>query len=388
MDGKELEIYIHIPFCVRKCAYCDFLSFYADQDVRQSYVNQLLREIREEGSYCRDHTVSSVYIGGGTPSILDTSLTVEIMDAVYANFNVSDGAEISIEANPGTLGEDKLDAYKEAGINRLSIGLQSADDGELKVLGRIHTYDDFLESYNAARKCGFENINVDLMSALPGQSVGSWVKTLKTVADLGPEHISAYSLIIEEGTPFFDRYASPEGAKLLPDEDSDREMYHRTKEILEEYGYKRYEISNYAKAGKECRHNIGYWTGTWYLGLGLGASSFFGGKRYKNTDILAEYLSADFKTAPGGDGGICREIEEVTDRSLEEEYFFLGLRMCDGVSLAEFERRFGVSAEDVYPGIMEKFADQKLAVLSGDRFYLTDFGIDVSNYVMAQFLQD
>ncbi len=388
MDRKELEIYIHIPFCVRKCAYCDFLSFYADDPAREDYVSRLLMEIHKAGEYCKDYEVSTVYLGGGTPSLLDSRMIVEIMDTLRTYFCIRDDAEVSIEANPGTLTPDKLDDYRKAGINRLSIGLQSADDEELKVLGRIHTYDEFLESYHAARKHGFDNINVDLMSALPGQSVGSWEKTLRTVAGLEPEHISAYSLIIEEGTPFFEKYGSKEGSKLLPDEDSELEIYHLTREILEGYGYDRYEISNYAKRGKECRHNIGYWTGAEYLGLGLGASSFFEGKRFKNTDVFEEYFRADFETDPGSSGGICREIEVMTKKALEEEFFFLGLRMCEGVSLVEFERRFGESARNVYPGLMEKLNDQRLAVLSGDRFYLTDFGLDVSNYVMAQFLQD
>ena len=310
----------------------------------------------------------------------DSALIVGIMEHVRKAFHVAEDAEISMEANPGTVTREKLTDYRRAGINRLSFGLQSANDRELKLLGRIHTWAEFLESFHLARECGFTNINIDLMSALPGQTRESWKDTLKRVTDLNPEHISAYSLIIEDGTPFGEKYGSEEGRKLLPDEDSEREMYHETKRFLRDCGYERYEISNYAKPGRACRHNIGYWTGLPYLGLGLGASSYMDGCRFAVNSDMKQYLEEK--------PGMFTDVEKLTKKDMEEEFFYVGLRMTAGVSLPEFERRFGVSAKDVYPGLMEMFVEEKAAVFQGDRFVLTDYGLDVSNYIMAQFLQD
>ena len=324
--------------------------------------------------------VETIFIGGGTPSVPDSGLIVGIMEHVRHAFHVADGAEISMEANPGTVTREKLTDYRKAGINRLSFGLQSANDRELKLLGRIHTWAEFLESFTLARECGFANLNIDLMSALPGQTCESWKETLSRVTDLDPEHISAYSLIIEEGTPFGERYGSEEGRKLLPDEDSEREMYHETKRFLKDCGYERYEISNYAKPGRECRHNIGYWTGVPYLGLGLGASSYLDGCRFTVNPDMKQYLEEK--------PGMFTDIEKLTKKDMEEEFFYVGLRMTAGVSLSEFERRFGISAKEVYPGLMETFVKEKAARFEGDRFVLTDYGLDVSNYIMAQFLQD
>ena len=389
-----MELYIHIPFCVRKCRYCDFLSFASDACVREKYVDQLIREIEsiseEDAGQCSENaalrlnltgrTVETIFIGGGTPSVPDSALIVGIMEHVRKAFHVAEGAEISMEANPGTVTREKLTDYRRAGINRLSFGLQSANDRELKLLGRIHTWAEFLESFHLARECGFTNINIDLMSALPGQTRESWKDTLKRVTDLNPEHISAYSLIIEDGTPFGEKYGSEEGRKLLPDEDSEREMYHETKRFLRDCGYERYEISNYAKPGRACRHNIGYWTGLPYLGLGLGASSYMDGCRFAVNSYMKQYLEEK--------PGMFTDVEKLTKKDMEEEFFYVGLRMTAGVSLPEFERRFGVSAKDVYPGLMEMFVEEKAAVFQGDRFVLTDYGLDVSNYIMAQFLQD
>ena len=376
---KTMELYVHIPFCARKCAYCDFLSFPQGVEVQRQYVDRLIEEIKTASAGFRDTTVTSVFVGGGTPSILESKEIVRIFEALRHNFHIEETAEISMEANPGTVTESKLRDYRTAGINRLSFGLQSADNEELVALGRIHTYEEFLESYRLARACGFENINVDLMSALPGQTVDSWLETLKKVAALKPEHISAYSLIIEEGTPFYEMYGEERGEGLLPDEDSEREMYHKTKTVLKELGYERYEISNYAKPGKECRHNIGYWTGVPYLGLGLGASSYINGCRFNNTSDLEEYLS-------GAAGQHCDEIA-LTEQDMQEEFFFVGLRMVRGVSLRQFEEQFGVAAEAVYPGLLERLVREGGAEISGDYFRLTEYGMDVSNYIMAEFLQ-
>ncbi len=375
-----MELYLHMPFCVRKCAYCDFLSFPSGAETQRMYAKRLMKDIDVMGKRYGEIPVETIFIGGGTPSVPDSALIVEIMEHVRHAFHVADGAEISMEANPGTVTREKLTDYRKAGINRLSFGLQSANDRELKLLGRIHTWAEFLESFTLARECGFANLNIDLMSALPGQTCESWKETLSRVTDLDPEHISAYSLIIEEGTPFGERYGSEEGRKLLPDEDSEREMYHETKRFLKDCGYERYEISNYAKPGRECRHNIGYWTGVPYLGLGLGASSYLDGCRFTVNPDMKQYLEEK--------PGMFADIEKLTKKDMEEEFFYVGLRMTAGVSLSEFERRFGISAKEVYPGLMETFVKEKAARFEGDRFVLTDYGLDVSNYIMALFLQD
>ena len=374
-----MELYLHIPFCVKKCAYCDFLSFPSGQELQRQYAKRLMEDIDCMGKKYGDIPVDTIFIGGGTPSVPESRLIVDLMEHVNRAFQISDGAEISMEANPRTVTQEKLTDYRRAGINRLSFGLQSANDRELKLLGRIHTWAEFLESFHLARECGFTNINIDLMSALPGQTCESWKDTLKRVTDLNPEHISAYSLIIEDGTPFGEKYGSEEGRKLLPDEDSEREMYHETKRFLRECGYERYEISNYAKPGRECRHNIGYWTGVPYLGLGLGASSYMNGSRFAVSSDMQQYLEEK--------PGTFTDVEKLTKKDMEEEFFYVGLRMTAGVSLSEFERRFGVTAKEVYPGLMETFVEEKAAEFRGDRFVLTDYGLDVSNYIMAQFLQ-
>ncbi|MCD7819512.1 MAG: radical SAM protein, partial [Lachnospiraceae bacterium] len=304
---RKLEIYIHIPFCVRKCAYCDFLSVAAGREQRDRYVKTLLEEIRSgipvNAPYAEDgdYIVTSVFFGGGTPSVLPADQIAEIMGALRSQFRFSEDAEISLECNPGTFGEllpddsgfpacelggtsaagTKPEEWFGCGINRLSIGLQSADNAELAQLGRIHTWEIFLESYEKARQAGFRNINIDLMSALPGQTAASWEKTLRQVLQLAPEHISAYSLIIEEGTPFYQKYHEDDLRRMngaqplyLSSEEEERKMYVLTGALLDEAGFQHYEISNYARPGLECRHNIGYWQGTEYMGFGLGASSF------------------------------------------------------------------------------------------------------------------
>ena len=290
---QELELYLHIPFCVQKCAYCDFLSAPAGDAAKEEYVDALKQEIKRYRKMARSYRVSSVFVGGGTPSILSCGQILEIFKTLRQVFAIQSDAEITIEANPGTVTKEKLAAWKQAGINRISFGLQSVKNEELKMLGRIHTYEEFRESYDLARQAGFENLNVDLISAIPGQSVQSWEETLRTVAELGPEHISAYSLIIEEGTKFYQWYREgkqSEGHPALPDEEVERTMYEQTQEILNEYGFHRYEISNYAKEGKECRHNLGYWNRTQYLGIGLGASSLIADTRYHLCTDLTSYI--------------------------------------------------------------------------------------------------
>lgn len=402
---KALELYIHIPFCVKKCNYCDFLSMPAGADVRRCYVDSLLEEIRRQGMFCRDDQVLSVFIGGGTPSLLAGVQILEIMESVRESFHLKKDAEITLECNPGTLTEEKLSFYRSAGINRLSLGLQSVDDRQLYRLGRIHTYKDFLESFDLARKKGFSNINVDLMSALPGQTPAGWAYTLKKVTELQPEHISAYSLIVEEGTPFYEQYGEDELRRergepplVLPTEEDEREMYDMTREILESRGYFRYEISNYALPGRECRHNIGYWTLTPYLGLGLGSSSFLENVRFSNTKDLDAYLSGEFANLPDILSGAFEPEGEQTDwkekldvsyldkRQRMEEFMFLGLRMMEGISGDRFEETFGVTIESVYGHVLQKLWQQGLLRLQENRVFLTETGIAVSNYVFCEFL--
>lgn len=372
-EKKELEIYIHIPFCVQKCAYCDFLSAPADEAVRERYIDALKEEIRQQKSFGSEYKVISIFIGGGTPSILEGAQIAEILKEIRNYFAVEADAEITIECNPGTLSDDKLSCYKKSGINRLSLGLQSADNQELKLLGRIHTYEKFLESFSLARKLGFGNLNVDLMSALPGQTKESWQETLRQVIALNPEHISAYSLIIEEGTPFYERY-KPGGQEeyLLPDEDTERQMYYDTGDILGAAGYERYEISNYAKPGFECRHNLGYWERREYLGLGLGASSLIKGVRYQNHKKLSAYLKGDYTH---------EEVQKLTRQEEQEETMFLGLRKAEGVLLTE-------ELLEVYKETLQRLQQKGLLLWEGGRVRLTVLGIDVSNYALAEFLQD
>ena len=386
MADKSLELYVHIPFCVRKCEYCDFLSAPAGADTQQEYVRNLLLEIEQKGVLCTDYEVTTIFFGGGTPSILKAGWIADILNAIHRNFKVRKDAEITIECNPGTLTFEKLSIYKSAGINRISVGLQSASDAELRELGRIHTYEDFLKSYDLIRKKGFSNVNIDLMAALPGQTLKSYEQTLRRVLALKPEHISAYSLIIEEGTPFYEKYEADEllrekGEKpqMLPSEETERLMYERTKELLLAHGYERYEISNYARRGYACRHNIGYWRRENYLGFGLGSASLLENERFHNTTDLTDYLGGDY---------LAYEQEKLDKKSQMEEFMFLGLRMTDGISTECFRQTFGLTVELVYGPVLEQqIADQLLRKEDG-RIFLTERGLDVSNYVMAQFLLD
>lgn len=373
-ENSPMEIYIHIPFCIRKCDYCDFLSGPSGPEEQADYVQALLREIQavEEGE---GRSVSSIFIGGGTPSVLDERLLGDILREIRNRFKMEEDAEITIEVNPGTANIGKLQAYREMGINRLSIGLQSPEDRELKILGRIHNYGQFLETYQEARTVGFDNINIDLMSAIPDQTYEGWVKNLRTVAELESEHISAYSLIVEEGTPFAARKLN------LPDEDTEYNMYEATAQILKEYGFEQYEISNYARKGRECRHNVGYWTRQDYLGFGLGASSLYGKERFANTADMKKYLENSKNPEK------IREKEPSLTREDEmAEFMFLGLRMTKGISKADFQRCFGCTIESVYGEVLEKYESMELLLEKDGRIFLSREGIHVSNSIMAEFL--
>lgn len=382
---KELELYIHIPFCIKKCAYCDFLSSPQNKQVIDKYVEALLQEIQAHKSsyqYNANYYVSTIFLGGGTPSILGATQIKHIFKALHEAFHISSEAEITIEANPGTVTKEKLEAYKQVGINRISFGLQSANNDELKMLGRIHTYEEFLESYELARECGFDNINVDLISAIPKQTLASWEETLERIIKLNPEHISAYSLIIEEGTTFAEVYGEGKaGEKELPSEEEERAIYQKTEELLEQADFYRYEISNYAKEGMECKHNLGYWERKNYLGLGLGASSLLDNVRFHNTEDLTAYMekSPDLKAIR------CDE-EMLTEAAQMEEFVFLGMRKMKGISAQEFEAAFGKSIYDCYGKNIERMKQEDLLEEKDGYIRLTKRGIDVSNYVFAEIL--
>lgn len=395
MERRELELYIHIPFCVKKCNYCDFLSFGTEDErlsdtpchptrqlpVPEVYVDRLCREIRwygqkEEFSH---RPVISVFFGGGTPSLLSEAQIFRLMAELRDNFLMRRDAEVTMEANPGTLTPGKLKQMRFCGINRLSLGLQSTVERELKVLGRIHSYGAFLQSFKWAREAGFKNINVDLMTALPEQTMSSYLKSLEQTAALKPEHISAYSLIIEPGTPF--ERMEAQGELALPDEDEEREMYHLTRKFLSEMGYERYEISNYARPGYECRHNIGYWRGRDYLGLGLGASSLINGRRFLNRTEIKDYLALTM-----GSDGWYEAVETLTPAAKMEEFMFLGLRLVRGVSEKDFYRKFGVKMMSVYGEVIRKNELEKLLVRKNGWLCLTELGMDLANMVMADFI--
>ena len=404
MNKKKLEIYVHSPFCAKKCAYCDFLSFPGNMRMRREYTDKLLEEIRIQSSFVREYQVDTIFLGGGTPSVLDVTDITAIMGTLKEHYDIAPDAEITIEVNPGTVKMEGLVAYREAGINRVSMGLQSADDTELRYLGRIHTYDEFLKSFQRVRMAGFTNVNVDLISAIPGQTPESWRNTLKKTAMLKPEHISAYSLIVEEGTPFYDRYgghvemesyemSQEERRRLmalpdLPDEDTEREMYYMTRNCLAEQGYERYEISNYARPGFECRHNVGYWTGTGYLGLGLGASSYLEGCRFHNTSDFQSYVSAHLDDEAEFCQALRQDMEQLSVKSKMEEFMFLGLRLTRGVSVEGFITRFGQSIRNVYGGVIDKLEREGLLEHKNGYYRLTERGLDLSNYAMSLFLLD
>ena len=381
---RELELYIHIPFCVKKCAYCDFLSGPASNQQIEEYVQALIEEIRYYKEVAKKYEVSTVFWGGGTPSLLKGEQMKALMEALGQTFFIRQNAEITMEANPGTVTVEKLLACQKAGINRISFGLQSVNNEELKMLGRIHTYEEFLESYEAARKAGFPNINVDLISAIPKQTVSSWEQTLQTIISLQPEHISAYSLIVEEGTPFAKLYG--EGCELehlLPTEEDERRMYERTEELLREAGYHRYEISNYAKEGYECQHNLGYWERKEYLGLGLGASSLIEETRFHNTDEMEEYLR------DASNPILLRREQEKLDRQEQmEEFVFLGLRKIRGIQEEKFAEMFGEDIWDCYGKNLERVIKEGLLEREEGVLRLTRKGIDVSNYVFYEILSD
>ena len=416
----DLAIYIHIPFCVRKCAYCDFLSFPAVLNKQEQYVNALIEEIRFYGKKTNHSTVKTVFIGGGTPSSIPVSLLEKICKTVHDCFTYAKNIEFSIEVNPGTVTKEKLCLYKKAGINRISIGCQSLNDDELKILGRIHDSKTFLKTFEDARSAGFDNINIDLMSAIPGQSFDSWSRTLSKAVSLKPEHISAYSLIIEEGTPFYEHYSEVvdrdnydveseliskgkvaelrENSKNadvqwppLPTENEERAMYDFTEEFLSQNGYHRYEISNYARndGDYECRHNKAYWTRGEYLGFGIGAASLYKESRWSNPRSIEDYIS--FWQNKNTDSSIpvkhfVEDYQELSVSEQKEEFILLGLRLCRGISLKDYEDTFKEPIYKDYGQKINHFIKASLLDEKDGRLFFTKKGIAVSNAILAELL--
>lgn len=411
-----LALYIHIPFCVRKCKYCDFLSFPASEGQREEYLGLLIKELQGyrigEGLLAAGGKIQSVFIGGGTPNCLSPGQLARLGEAIrelLEDTNSTD-VEYTMEANPGLLKPGHIPVMREMGVNRVSLGLQSAQNRELAVLGRIHTYEDFLESYALLSNGGFDNLNVDVMADIPGQTLESYGDTLQKVLSLGPGHISSYSLIVEEGTPFYEMWQR--GELAIPDEETDREMYLLTEELLGKQGYHRYEISNYAREGRECRHNLVYWRLGEYLGAGLGASSYLGGYRFHNPSGWGAYkkmvgdaaeaagLAKPGKTLLAGkklEVSFLRrclagkeDVHFVSRKEGMEEFLFLGLRTMAGVSGEEFKSRFGCDISEIYGEVLARLCRDGLVEADGEyhTICLTPRGIDVSNRVLAEFLLD
>ena len=376
-----MELYVHIPFCVKKCGYCDFLSWCGTSEEKETYVQALLKEIESYREFARGYRVSTVFVGGGTPSVLEAGQMEGVLGNIQEVFELEKKPEITLEMNPGTVTEEKLQCYKENGVNRLSIGLQSVKNEKLEVLGRIHSYEEFLESYELARKAGFTNISVDLISSIPGQKLEEWKEELAALSALSPEHISVYQLIIEAETPFYEKYAEHE--ELLPDEEESREIYLWTGSFLKEQGYEQYEISNYAKPGKESRHNLKYWERGDYLGLGLGAASMVRNIRMSNTKDMKTYLERC-----GQPKTMREDVQFLEEARQMEEFMFLGLRKTRGVSRKEFRRIFGQEMDMVYEKALHKCLENGMLKEHKDRVYLSEEGVLLSNAVLSEFLFD
>ena len=382
---REIGIYVHIPFCKQKCYYCDFKSYANKEELIEKYIKWLKYEIKEVGEgnkldYENDLddlvTVKTIYIGGGTPSYLDSKYIKEIIEEIRENFKLEDKVEITIEVNPGTVNKTKLLDYINSGINRISIGLQSTDNELLKRIGRIHKYEDFLQTYNMAREVGFKNINVDLMLALPGQTIAKLEKGLKQVIDLQPEHISLYSLIIEDGTKIEKMLKNNE--ITLPDENIERKMYWEVKKQLEKAGYVHYEISNFAKPGYESKHNLSCWNQEEYLGFGIAAHSYFNGERYSNTEDFDKYFEHP------EDSKIIHEKQTQEDK--QREFMLLGLRKIEGVKISDFKNKFIENPIYLYRESLSKLVTQGLIEIDIDSIRLTNRGIDLANLVWEEFV--
>ncbi len=396
------ELYIHIPFCIKKCNYCDFLSAVFPERIQEGYALSLCEEIKFLAKLHPNIELTTIYFGGGTPSWLKEDLMDLILSTIYKNFKVNALAEVSVECNPGTLSSEKLNLYRSIGINRLSIGLQSANDDELKELGRIHDYNRFLHTYDLVRKAGFDNVNIDIMTGLPYQTIDKLEHTINSVALLRPEHISAYSLIIEEGTPFYDKYkfdAVKQRAGMptedgLPSDEETYKLYKYTINALASKGYNRYEISNYSRPGKECRHNLGYWSRVPYLGVGIGSASLFNEKRATNIRDIYKYMDIAEKLTNNEDfdyefsSPFYEEENELSRKEAMEEFMYLGLRKIEGIYRGDFYQMFNRDIDSVYGPLITALRQKGFIDAAEGRIFLTDIGIDISNQILAQFLLD
>ena len=374
---KKVALYIHIPFCKQKCLYCDFKSFPKAEGFMEDYVDALIKEIKNT---TKGYKIRSLFIGGGTPSYLDEKSLLKLMDSIKV-LDYEEGAEKTIECNPGTVNENKFKIIKSGGINRISFGLQSTKNELLRNIGRIHTYEEFKENYYLARKLGFNNINIDMMFGLPNQKLKDYEESLIEICNLSPEHISAYSLIIEEGTPFYNMY--DKNLIKLPTEECERDMYRYTKDELNKNGYHQYEISNYSREGKECYHNKIYWKCEEYIGVGIAASSFIDERRDRNISNIKEYINRI-----NNNERVIEEEYRNTEKDDIEEFMFMNLRMINGINENEFKRRFNKDIDDIYRSVIEKHIKNKLLKRENGRIFLTDKGIELSNYVMSDMILD
>lgn len=389
MRRKQIGLYIHIPFCKQKCSYCDFCSYANKESFIKRYIQCVLKEIIEVGNNNKIDfengkddlfSVKTIYIGGGTPSLIESKYIVQIMEEIKSNFELDENAEITIEVNPGTVTLEKLEDYNIVGINRLSIGLQSTHEHLLKEIGRIHTYLDFLDTFRFAREAGFENINVDLMIGLPNQTLAEVQDSIEEIVSMEPEHISVYSLILEEGTPLFKKVE--EGLEL-PDEELERKMYWNVKRILEANGYNHYEISNFAKQGYESKHNLDCWNQKEYIGFGIAAHSYTNGIRYSNIENLEQYIK-NYEEDKTEENLVFHEKQDM--EAMQKEYMLLGLRKIDGVSIQEFKIKFVANPVFLYHDKLEKLVNEELVEIDGDQIKLTNKGLDLANIVWEEFI--
>ena len=389
MRRKQIGLYIHIPFCKQKCSYCDFCSYAEKQNLISKYIKCLLHEIKEVGINNRADfengkddlfSIKTIYIGGGTPSLIESKYIVQIMEEIKSNFELDENVEITIEVNPGTVTLEKLEDYNKAGINRLSIGLQSTHEHLLKEIGRIHTYLDFLDTYRFAREAGFENINVDLMIGLPNQTLAEVQDSIEEIVSMEPEHVSVYSLILEESTPLFKKVE--EGLEL-PDEELERKMYWTVKQTLEANGYNHYEISNFAKQNYESKHNLDCWSQKEYIGFGVAAHSYTNGIRYSNIENIEQYIK-NYEEDKTEENLIFHEKQDR--EAMQKEYMLLGLRKIDGVSIQEFKIKFVANPVFLYHDKLEKLVNEDLIEIDGDQIKLTNKGLDLANIVWEEFV--
>lgn len=389
MRRKQIGLYIHIPFCKQKCSYCDFCSYANKESFIKRYIQCVLKEIIEVGNNNKIDfengkddlfLVKTIYIGGGTPSLIDSKYIVQIIEDIKLNFEIDEKAEITIEVNPGTVTLEKLEDYKRAGINRLSIGLQSTHEHLLKEIGRIHTYLDFLDTFRFAREAGFENINVDLMIGIPNQTLEEVKDSIEEIVSMEPEHISVYSLILEENTPLFKKVE--EGLEL-PNEDLERKMYWAVKQTLEQNNYIHYEISNFAKKGYESKHNLDCWNQKEYIGFGIAAHSYTNGIRYSNIENLEQYIK-NYEEDKTEENLVFHEKQDM--EAMQKEYMLLGLRKIDGVSIQEFKIKFVANPVFLYHSELEKLVNEELLEIDGDQIKLTNKGLDLANIVWEEFI--